>query len=213
MNYLLCQSRKSLISKLRHLLWLTASESSKIHKVFSAVHPCQPQNLLLLFHSLGFSIDLFWNWLSWVSKPTFKVPQVSVLFNFQGPAALSRFRDSLYIIYQILSFVKRFSESFLKKFSSKNGVQAVGKGSSGCRRGLGSRDSLIIIASSMTFVNRFLQVFLIFSTKFEGEVWARCILGWRRLAGTNYGVCGRWKIDGRRWEGCGPGMPGPYGVV
>ena len=24
----------------------------------------------------------------------------------------------------------------------------------------------------------------------------------------------RWKIDGRRWEGCGPGMPGPYrGVV
>ena len=90
---------------------------------------------------------------------------------------LSYFRDSLYIIYQILSFVKRFSESFLKKFSSKNGVQAVGKGFSGCRRGLGSRDSLIIIASSMTFVNRFLQVFLIFSTKFEDEVWARCILG------------------------------------
>ena len=24
---------------------------------------------------------------------------------------------------------------------------------------------------------------------------------------------GRWKIGGRRWEGCGPGMPGPYGVV
>ena len=21
----------------------------------------------------------------------------------------------------------------------------------------------------------------------------------------------RWKIDGRRREGCGPGMPGPYG--
>jgi len=55
----------------------------------------------------------------------------------------------------------------LKKFSSKNGVQAVGKGSSGCRRGLGSRDSLIIIASSMTFVNRFLQVFLIFSTNVD----------------------------------------------
>ena len=47
------------------------------------------------------------------------------------------------------------------------------------------------------------------------------------MAGTNYGVgrqegCGirwfggmgeRWKIDGRRWEGCGPGMPGPYGVA
>ena len=96
---------------------------------------------------------------------------------------LSHFRGSLYIIYQILSFVKRFSESFLKKFSSKNGVQAVGKGSSGCRRGLGSRDSLIIIASSMTFVNRFLQVFLIFSTKFEGEVWARCILGVMAVGG------------------------------
>ena len=46
------------------------------------------------------------------------------------------------------------------------------------------------------------------------------------MAGTNYGGVGwkagcgvrwfggmgeRWKIDGRRWEGCGPGMPGPYG--
>ena len=26
-------------------------------------------------------------------------------------------------------------------------------------------------------------------------------------------ICGRWKIDGRRREGCGPGMPGPYGVA
>ena len=24
-------------------------------------------------------------------------------------------------------------------------------------------------------------------------------------------ICGRRKIDGRRLEGCGPGMPGPYG--
>ena len=24
---------------------------------------------------------------------------------------------------------------------------------------------------------------------------------------------GRWKINGRRRGGCGPGMPGPYGVV
>ena len=45
------------------------------------------------------------------------------------------------------------------------------------------------------------------------------------MAGTNYGggrqegcgirwfggMGGRWKIDDRRWEGCGPGMPGPYG--
>ena len=105
---------------------------------------------------------------------------------------LSRFRDSLYIIYQILSFVKRFSESFLKKFSSKNGVQAVGKGSSGCRRGLGSRDSLIIIASSMTFANRFLQVFLIFSTKFEGEVWQGVYWGddgWRAQ------IMGWWVVE------------------
>ena len=80
---------------------------------------------------------------------------------------LSRLRDSLYIIYQKRLIVKGVSESFLKKFSSKNGVQAVGKGSSGCRRGLGSRDNLIIIASSMTFVNRFLQVFLIFSTNVD----------------------------------------------
>ena len=27
------------------------------------------------------------------------------------------------------------------------------------------------------------------------------------------GMGGRWKIDGRRRGGCGPGMPGPYGGV
>ena len=27
------------------------------------------------------------------------------------------------------------------------------------------------------------------------------------------GMGERWKIDGRRRGGCGPGMPGPYGVV
>ena len=27
------------------------------------------------------------------------------------------------------------------------------------------------------------------------------------------GMGGRWKIDGSRREGCGPGMPGPYGVA
>ncbi|WP_418538056.1 hypothetical protein, partial [Gemmiger sp.] len=69
-------------------------------------------------------------------KPTIKVPQVSVLFNFQGPAVLSRLRDSLYIIYQKRLIVKRFSESFLKKFSSKNGVQAVARRACrGLRRG------------------------------------------------------------------------------
>ena len=28
-----------------------------------------------------------------------------------------------------------------------------------------------------------------------------------------WGGGGRLKIDVRRWEGCGPGMPSPYGVV
>ena len=134
MNYLLCQSRKSLTSKLWRIPCLTASESSKIHKVFPPVLPCQPQNLLLLFHSLGFSIDLFWNWLSWVSKPTFKVPQVSVLFNFQGPAALSVLVDSLLIIQHQVPFVKRFSESFLKKFSSKNAYKLYLKASAAVPR-------------------------------------------------------------------------------
>ena len=27
------------------------------------------------------------------------------------------------------------------------------------------------------------------------------------------GMGERWKISGRRWGDCGPGMPGPYGVV
>ena len=78
----------------------------------------------------------------WVSKPTIKVPQVSVLFNFQGPAVLSALADSLYIIYQKRLIVKGFSESFLKKFSSKNAhkllkrAQAVdGRACRGFRRG------------------------------------------------------------------------------
>ena len=28
-----------------------------------------------------------------------------------------------------------------------------------------------------------------------------------------WGMGGRWKINGRRRGGCGPGMPGPYGVA
>ena len=184
MNYLLCQSRKSLISKLRHLLWLTASESSKIHKVFSAVHPCQPQNLLLLFHSLGFSIDLFWNWLSWVSKPTFKVPQVSVLFNFQGPAALSRFRDSLYIIYQNLSFVKRFSESFLKKFSSKNAYKLYLKASAAVPRAPPARQLWYITTPPILCQHLFSD----FLTNFE------C---WKCVICLSFNAIKVWKIEPR----------------
>ena len=40
-------------------------------------------------------------------------------------------------------------------------------------------------------------------------------VGGERVAGV--GGLGEWvgngRIDGRRWEGCGPGMPGPYGVA
>ena len=41
---------------------------------------------------------------------------------------LSRLRDSLYIIYQKRLIVKRFSESFLKKFSSKNAYKLLIEG-------------------------------------------------------------------------------------
>ena len=39
--------------------------------------------------------------------------------------------------------------------------------------------------------------------------------GWKAGCGVRWfgGMGGRWKIDGRRRGGCGPGMPGPYGVV
>ena len=82
----------------------------------------------------------------------------------------------MYIIYQILSFVKRFSESFLKKFSSKNGVQAVGKGSSGCRRGLGSRFEDHCVTGAATLRNElrrpqvFATVALTLSTGFAAIV-------------------------------------------
>ena len=41
---------------------------------------------------------------------------------------LSRLRDSLYIIYQKRLIVKGFSESFLKKFSSKNAYKLLIEG-------------------------------------------------------------------------------------
>ena len=39
--------------------------------------------------------------------------------------------------------------------------------------------------------------------------------GWKAGCGVRcFGGMGeRWKIDGRRRGGCGPGMPGPYGGV
>ena len=40
-------------------------------------------------------------------------------------------------------------------------------------------------------------------------------VGGKRVAGLGGlgGMGERWKIDGRRRGGCGPGMPGPYGVA
>ena len=37
------------------------------------------------------------------------------------------------------------------------------------------------------------------------------VVGGKRVAGL--GGLGNGRIDGRRREGCGPGMPGPYGVA
>ena len=39
--------------------------------------------------------------------------------------------------------------------------------------------------------------------------------GWQAGCGVRWfgGMGERWKIDGRRRGGCGPGMPGPYGVA
>ena len=68
---------------------------------------------------------------------------------------LSRLRDSLYIIYQKRLIVKRFSESFLKKFSSKNAYKPWLKGLARPP----PRDSLLIIASGHTFVNGVFRFF------------------------------------------------------
>ena len=39
--------------------------------------------------------------------------------------------------------------------------------------------------------------------------------GWQAGCGVRWfgGMGERWKIDDRRRGGCGPGMPGPYGVM
>jgi len=83
---------------------------------------------------------------------------------------LSRLRDSLYIIYQKRLIVKRFSESFLKKFSSKNAYKLFVEG--------------LAAASAVGQLDYYINVydycqglFLIFLTNFEGDFWARCMLG------------------------------------
>ena len=94
---------------------------------------------------------------------------------------LSRLRDSLYIIYQKRLIVKGFSESFLKKFSSKNGVQAVMKRFS---RGAPARQLDYIT----TPIPGCQHLFSDFSTNFERDFWARCMLGICCALATSCGV-------------------------
>ena len=83
---------------------------------------------------------------------------------------LSRLRDSLYIIYQKRLIVKGFSESFLKKFSSKNAYKLL--------------IEALAAASAAGQLDYYSNVydccqglFLIFSTNFERDFWAGCMLG------------------------------------
>ena len=83
---------------------------------------------------------------------------------------LSRLRDSLYIIYQKRLIVKGFSESFLKKFSSKNAHKLL-------IEGLAAASAAGQLAYYSNVYDYCQGVFLIFSTNFERDVWARCMLG------------------------------------
>ena len=83
---------------------------------------------------------------------------------------LSRLRDSLYIIYQNHLIVKRFSESFLKKFSSKNAYKL-------WIEELAAASAARQLAYYSNVYDYCQGVFLIFSTNFEGDFWARCMLG------------------------------------
>ncbi|MEE0800207.1 MAG: hypothetical protein U0L91_02885, partial [Gemmiger sp.] len=47
---------------------------------------------------------------------TIKVPQVSVLFNFQGPVTAAGVPDSSFIISNRVCFVKHFFDIFLSSF-------------------------------------------------------------------------------------------------
>ena len=83
---------------------------------------------------------------------------------------LSRLRDSLYIIYQKRLIVKGFSESFLKKFSSKNAYKLL-------IEGLAAASAARQLAYYSNVYDYCQGLFLIFSTNFERDFWARCMLG------------------------------------
>ena len=75
---------------------------------------------------------------------------------------LSRLRDSLYIIYQKCLIVKGFSESFLKKFSSKNAYKLL-------LEGLAAASAAGQLAYYSNVSDYCQGLFLIFSTNFEGD--------------------------------------------
>ena len=75
---------------------------------------------------------------------------------------LSRLRGSLYIIYQKCLIVKRFSESFLKKFSSKNAYKL-------WPEGLAAASAAGQLAYYSNVYDYCQGLFLIFSTNFEGD--------------------------------------------
>ena len=82
---------------------------------------------------------------------------------------LSRLRDSLYIIYQNHLIVKGFSESFLKKFSSKNAYKLL-------IEGLAAASAARQLAYYSKEYDLCQALFSVFLTKFLLYFWARCIL-------------------------------------
>ena len=94
---------------------------------------------------------------------------------------LSRLRDSLYIIYQKRLIVKRFSESFLKKFSSKNAYKLL-------IEGLAAAPAAGQLAYYSNVYDYCQGLFLIFLANFESDFWARCMLGICRSMDTSCSI-------------------------
>ena len=94
---------------------------------------------------------------------------------------LSRLRDSLYIIYQKRLIVKGFSESFLKKFSSKNAYKLL-------IEGLAAASA----AGQLDYYSKWSYFcqwgFSVFLTNFERDFWARCMLGICCAMATSCGI-------------------------
>ena len=133
---------------------------------------------------------------------------------------LSALADSLYIIYQNRLIVKGFSESFLKKFSSKNAYKL-----------LVEELAAASAAGQLDYYSKWSYFcqwgFSVFLTNFEGGIWVRCILRTRGSMTTKCGCGGvktppyrragmeRLPDKGRHPQGCpssGPaGPPSPSG--